>query len=303
MTTMATKRNVMTTPRIGVYRDVPASIYHSWDACSFSRLSKMRQSPAHCYESFTNSVRTPALVLGDAIHLATLQPDLFDEKYAIAGPCSGTTAKGEPCRNTGSTEWGDAGWRCGTHRPKDDQPVSREVLSEDEWAKCVGTRDSILTHGYAGRLIEMDGERELSIVWRDEELDLLCKARIDKYVPSVKTIADLKSTTNAKRDDFNRKIFAFGYYLQAPMYLEGMAAVGMECDHFVLLPVEKSPPYACAAYRVLNDVVQAGREHVRALMKQYATCVDQGVWPAYSDVVEDIDLPTYDWRRLEETDE
>lgn len=302
MTTMAIKRTVMTVPKIGVHEGVPASIYHSWDACSFSRLSKMRQSAAHCLQSFTGNERTPAMILGDAIHLAVLQPELFDEKYAIAGPCTGTTAKGEPCRNMGSTEWGDAGWRCGTHRPKDDQPVSRDVLSEEEWAKCQGTRDSILAHGYAGRLIECEGPRELSIVWRDPETDTLCKGRVDKYAPEVATIADLKSTMNARRDEFNRKIFTFGYYLQAPMYLDGMAAVGLPCKHFVLLPVEKSPPFACAAYRVMDDVVQAGREHVRELMQQYAACLDTGHWPGYSDVVEDIDLPTWDWKKLEETE-
>lgn len=288
----------------GVYELIKAEDYHKLNACSSSRLGKLRRSAEHCLESMQGHTRTDDMVLGDAGHLFILQPELVESRYIVPELCCAIKkGDGELCGKNGVYEH-EGEWYCGTHKPKGELIGSgRDRLTQDQCDKCVGMRDRVLRHPRARDLFETEGPRELSLVWVDKETDLLCKARIDKFNIATGTFVDLKTTPDARRKAFAKKIFAFSYFIQAPFYLDGGAAHGIDASNFIFVPVEKTPPFTPHVFNVVPRVMDAGRKLMRELMQTYAQCLDTGNWPGYGDNIEDIDLNDWDMRELEEGSE
>jgi hypothetical protein len=87
--------------RPGVYPGVPFRDYIALDAVSSTLLKAMRRSPAHALAKRDEPQWSDALMLGDATHLMTLQPERFGEFYIAGGQCEGLTGKGARCSRSG----------------------------------------------------------------------------------------------------------------------------------------------------------------------------------------------------------
>lgn len=294
------------TPGPGVYPGTPMDVYHEWAAMSNSRLSRFARSPAH-YVAYIEEPpkETPALKLGRAIHTAVLEPDRWDDLYTTAQGCDAIKGDGDRCTNSGVWQTADKGWVCGIHvkQVEEDQiDRSRAVLSLDDYRTCVGVRDSIQRHSKARGMIEALGDVELSMLWTDADTDVLCKARWDGYAPELPggAIVDVKSTRDASPRSFEKAIFDFGYHRQGALYLEGARARKLPAKHFVLIAVEKKPPYAVGVYRLTEGALQAGMDHIRPLLRLYKDCVERDEWPAYPDEIRDISIPSWAWSKVDE---
>lgn len=298
-----------TTPAPGVYpgaRVYPGASmqdYHSWNCASNSRLSRIRQSPAHLRAYLDQpSKDTDALRLGRAIHSAILEPDDFATSFTLAAQCDATKkGDGQRCSNMGILFNG--GWFCGVHGKGMASDETRTILSADDYAVCLGTRDSVHAHPAANGLLSGLGDVELSAVWADAETGASCKGRFDRHAPSVAggTIVDIKTTSrSAARSDFERTIFSYRYFVQGAHYMNGAAALAVPAEHFVIIAVETVVPYACAVYRLTEGVLQAGSDEIRRLLPIYAECMASGIFPGYPDEVQDISLPNYAWGQLNE---
>lgn len=290
----------------GIYRDIPEDIYHRWSAASNSRLSLVKRSPAHLKAEIDQpKAPTEGKIIGRACHSSILEPAIFGTSFTIAGQCDAVTGKKEQCRNSGLAYVEGFGWACGTHLKGLPSPITdgRTVLSTDDYALCVNLREAVRSHASAGALLDCSTERELSIVWRDEETGLLCKARLDGYVPPGTipggAILDLKSTTDASKAAFSRDIFTYGYHRQGAFYLAGTAAVGLEAQHFIQVPVEKARPFAVATYRLRDDALKLARTEIAPLLRLYKQCVDTNTWPAYSESIEDVSVPEWAYAKVE----
>ena len=53
-------------------------------------------------------------------------------------------------------------------------------------------------------------------------------------------------------------------------------------------------------YRLTEDAIEGGRDQLRPLLARYAECVARNEWPAYSDEVQNIALPTWAWQQIAE---
>lgn len=287
------------TPEPGVYPEVPMASYHAWRAASNSRLTKLHRSPAHLQAYLQEPpADTIALTAGRAIHMAVLEPDLFTAQYVVAQQCE-AVKKGDKqrCRNTGVQRYLEHGWRCGVHAEGGPVDASLSVIDRGTHRMCLQIRDNVHAHGSAGGLVTGDGRNELTLVWRDAETELLCKARHDRHSPAIAggAIVDVKSTTDARLSPFEKSIFIHGYHRQGALYLEGAAALDLPARHFVIIAVEKDPPYAVAVYRLTEGALEAGQEQIRQLLRRYAECMATNSWPAYPEEVTDIALPPWAW--------
>ena len=70
--------------------------YHANPAIGSSMLKAFDRSPRHCWQLYFDPDReTPepskAFLLGSAIHAATLEPETFGERYAVAPVCDRRT--------------------------------------------------------------------------------------------------------------------------------------------------------------------------------------------------------------------
>ena len=272
-------------PDPGAYRGVDMAEYHRWDAASNSRLGKLLKSPAHLKSYIEeDQADTPALRIGRAIHVAVLEPDDFAIRY-VEGPAGDRRTKAVK----------DALLELGVTHPQ------AEILRPDEYAMCLAARDSVWRKKKAAALLRGEGDFELSITWEDIATGVRCKGRLDRLSPLMAdgTIVDLKTTRDASPHEFERSLFKFGYHRQAAMYLMGTRRLNMPVRHYTIIAQEKTPPYACALYRMSDVVVSQVEDQVRKLLQKYADCVASDEWPDYPDEVRDISIPTWAWDEMD----
>ena len=272
------------TPPNGVHPNIPAAEYHQWRALSRSILEAGRKSMSHLKLRLdTPRADTPALLLGRAVHAAVLEPEEFQDKYGFVNADRRTKA--------GKELWERAVAKYGVEY----------VLKESDYNLCTSMRDGVWNCETARGLLGSEGDTELSLVWSDAESALTCKARYDRVSWKIAggTVVDYKTTRDASRDAFERAIFAYGYHRQAGMYREAARACGVSLKHYAIIAQEKEPPYAVAVYRLADAAIDAGWEQIRPILKDAAYCTASGVWPGYTDEVEDITLPSWAWDRIE----
>jgi hypothetical protein len=265
----------------GIYRDVPSDVYHAWPFLSSHRLAMLDRSPAHLQIELANPrPQTPAMARGEAVHLACLQPDLFHQWYVVSPKFDRRTTKGKA--DAAEFEAANAG---------------KEVISQDEWCQYRAMSDAVWEHLAAGKLLR--GELDIEVSGIFDRDGIRCKLRADFVNRSISAICDLKTCEDGSIDAFQSSVAKFNYYRQAAFYLDGLAALGQPMKHFVFIAVESDPPHAVAVYRLDPDAIEAGRKINNSLMAVYRQCLKSGEWPAYSPMVQDIGLPAWLQRRIE----
>lgn len=289
--------------------DMPAAEYHARAEISASFLSDVADySPAHAvwYREHPPT-QTPAMRLGTAVHLATLEPERFTSAYVVAGPCEAVLKtgdrKGEACGKGGAFR-ADGRWYCGVrgHLPAGamvDQGLN--VLPDDDYKAALGMSRAVRAHPAAFRLLDAPGASEVSAFWIDQETGVACKARFDRIAWGL-AILDLKSTSGSARPDvFGREIWNRGYFRQAAMYLWAAAAVGKPVDHFAQIAVESDEPHGVSVQHYSADYLNHGRAEVVRLLNIVAECQRTNAWPAYSTAVVPAELPAWADRQIVST--
>jgi exodeoxyribonuclease VIII len=220
--------------------------YHQGPGISSSGIKLVRCSPLHLWDQYINPQKEPidsdSLCLGRATHCLILEPDSFDERYAI-----------EPNNN------------------------KRTNAGKAEYAQWVSenTGKSIIS-------------AEQSIFWVDPSTNTLCKVRPDYLRADI--IVDVKTTKDASKLAFERDIANYKYHLSAAMYVEGYARAGLGGQHFVLIALESTRPFACAVYDIQDLALDRGRELFREGLEIYSQCKDADSWSGYSEDIEPISI-------------
>ncbi len=275
-------------PSIGVFQNIPADVYHSWEACSNSQLSILYdESPASLKASWSAPEKqTPAKIIGTAVHCRTLEPELFKTWYGVLPEVNKKT-------NDGKAE---------LKAFKADNPNVREWLDPKQMELVQAVSASVESHPQAAYLLSRSVDRELSIVWEDRDTGLLCKGRLD--LPSAHSdgmvLVDLKTAESVKPDKFQKAIFERGYYRQAGMYLMGMQFHGMECADFSIIAVEKDPPYQVMVYCLDPDDIERGHWQVKKLMYEYADCLRTNVFPTYGTGAQPLELSRWQRQQIDQ---
>jgi len=110
-------------------------------------------------------------------------------------------------------------------------------------------------------------------------------------------IADLKSCASASKGAIAKAVASYGYHIQAPWYIDAVRAMGLDEDPaFVLVFVEKEPPYLITVAHLDDAALATGRALGRRAIEMYRDCAESGIWPAYSSHptdIETISLPRW----------
>lgn len=267
----------------GIYQNLSFDDYAMIPAINFTRLCRFRDTAAHAHYDMTHqSESTPAQRLGYLAHMALLEPLRFRENVVTAPKVDRRTTVGKNA------------WSAfeGANRGK-------EIATNKEMDVCLGLQHSVGMHPTAREILYGEGLSELTIVWKDEELDILCKGRIDrvgKYnsqpiVLDVKTVGTVASLRN-----WQRSITDYSYCEQAAMYLSGLRTLmPVENDNrnFLWLVCEVDPPYLVRLFDAEYDALQYGHQQFRKHLAEYAECMRTGVWPGYPEGIETVGLPAW----------
>lgn len=258
--------------------------YHEAPGVRSSALKAAVRSAAH-FNAYLAQPRadTPALRFGRLAHLAVLQPEVF-RATVHARPDVGElrTAKGRAAL---------ADWKLGL-------PAGGVDVSPDEMAHLTGMVQAAHAHPRLSQLLQK-GRAEQSLFWRDDAHDLPCKARYD-WISERGVVCDLKTTSDASADAFGRDAIKYGYPLSAAHYLEGARIADVaNPDTFVLVAIEKVPPYGIGLYTLGGDVLDYGHQWRHHAMLNIGRAIRDGANDGYPDHFQVLELPKWAPRPVE----
>lgn len=141
------------------------------------------------------------------------------------------------------------------------------------------------------------GKPEQSLFWPDPDFGIWRRCRFD-WLPDLDgpmpIAADYKTIARSADDrSVQRAVTDFRYFMQAPWYSDGVAAItGLEIP-FVFVFQETSPPYLVRVVQLSDAAMTAGRRWNAAACERFRDCTQAGVWPGHDDEVLTIDLPPW----------
>lgn len=272
----------------GIYAGLSNAAYHAGPGVSKSQLDMLAKSPKHYYAHYVSltPVRRPeataAMQLGTALHAAVLEPEIFSQ-WVILPDVDGRTKEGKAAKAAAAELAEERG-----------MPTISAALHAEVMQMAVSVNDSELAY-----YLEREGHAELSVYWRDEDTGLLCRCRPDWLLKN--TVVDLKTTEDASPRGFQRSAYGYRYWVQAAFYLDGLAANGLDSLDFLFAAVEKRPPYVSTIYMASNELIEAGRQEYKRLLRLLKQCHDSDRWPGYEGPtggIQFLDLPGYANERL-----
>lgn len=258
--------------------------YCAMQGMNNSKLGMLKRCPAKFKWLLENERNdTDSLKVGRAIHCAVLEPEKFNQEFLCLPDIDRRTTKGREM-----------------YAELVSQNPTKTILKPDDFHMALDVATSIRSNVHANYLLD-GAYTEVTLDWVHEETGVQCKARVDAFNEELGILIDIKTTLDASRSGFPRKLFAYGYHRQAAYYLTGMEANDQAAKHFVFVAVEKEPPYAVGIYRLSDQTIQLSKQENDALLRLYAECKRTGSWPGYTQGIEDISLPDYATNTLEET--
>ena len=261
----------------GFHSDLPFDQYLSIERLSPSGAKLLNRSPAHYrHQRIHPAPETAAFRVGHAVHALALEGrSVFEAGFAVAPECDRRTTVGKQV-------WAEfVSWSAG-----------KAVLTASEAELVEGMAGSILDHPLAPSLLS-GGDAELSLCWDDPLTGAACKGRVDLARLLDGAIIDLKTTLDASPQAFARAVLNYGYATQAAAYLAGAASLGADVRDFIVLAVEKAPPFAVGVYRLPDAALELGRRRWGEACELYATCIESGHWPGYGDGIRELILPSW----------
>lgn len=246
--------------------------YTAIPALNWSGLKHLHTSPLlYKYRQEHPEPDKAAWVIGRAIHCGILEPERFDERYAVyEGPRRGKA-------------W-DA-WQA--------EHPGVQSLKPDEATVAEACGAAVRAHHVASETLR-GGRVEELLTWTDPESGLACKGRLDYLTPT--RLVDLKTTRRAIPMWFLRDCAEFLYHGQLAYYHDGAIAAGAippDARLPIVLAVQTCEPYDCAVYEVAEATLGAGRTLYRGLITRLLECQAADWWPGIAPAVLPLELPPW----------
>lgn len=262
--------------------NVSNDVYHAGPGISNSGLSLIGRSPLHYYDRYLSGrpqYKTEAMIKGTIIHDALLEPTIFKNKYVPKAQVS------------------DADER--TKKYKDayanfilDNP-GVEIVKDDFYNHVKELSDVVWTNKSFAEAVS-NGKSEVSYYHKDEKTGVLCRCRAD-WVRDDYLITDIKTTDDARKDSFIRKIIDYRYHVQAAFYIDIIQkTMGLkEEPRWCFAVIERKPPFAMKFYFPPDEMIDDGRMLYKKDLATYAKCIETNNWPGYNSEPEYIDFPAW----------
>ena len=252
---------------------LPFAEYLKAPRISQSALKHFEKSPAHYKASLTIEDKdTKDKRIGRAVHCAVLEPNEFNNRYAVY-----------PEKLDKRTKEGKA-----LFAEFEESAIGKEILSLEEYETAINCAKSVTDHETVKSLMSK-GHPEVSIFTELEGVPVKC--RLDWYRENI--ILDLKTTDDASPQGFLRSIFKYGYHIQAAWYMDCCSQAGLPVTNFILVAVEKTAPYAVGIYELDDLSIERGIELYRCYLSQYKECTESNDWTSYSREIVTLKLPSY----------
>ena len=280
---MPSKRHPLTPPEPGVYRDIPSHQYHQYDAINASTL---KQAGLNRMERCWSKVRwyldekldlpTYPMYFGSAIHAAMLEGD------------TSKIVEVEKFKNPDTNRDNKIGPSC---PPKTLLACQNEydgamIVADGDLEKISEMVAKAKAHPRVGELLDLNSERELTLIWDDDLTGLRCKARLDWWIHPGKEhrgiLVDYKSTAAVSRRRFESVCLDMGYYISQRLYRQGIITLGLDDDPAIrFVSQETAAPHDVRIWYMEEWLEKIGDRQVAELLTGYAKCMESGEWPGF----------------------
>lgn len=268
----------------GLISGMPNDVYHNVpDSISKSGLDLINRSPAHYFYAQKKDP-TRAMQLGTALHTAILEPDVFSRHYMLLREVS--DRRSSIYKEAVKTHGAD------------------NVLTGPEADSVAGMQESVYANDKARRLIQGCEHKEISVFATCPATGLNIRCRFDGLSLEGNYAIDLKTTRDARPDEFSKSIYNYRYHVQDAFYrYVFLCATGIELDLFEFIAVENEIPHVTMIYQ-LDDISRGiGKNEFGRDLAVVQACIESGEWPGYDNDSEIISIPEWAIMRHEaETD-
>lgn len=256
-------------------------VYDASGAINASALKYLSHpnTPAHfrAYMDEPRPAPTDAQRYGLILHRAIFEPDTIKGAFAV-----------KPEGMSFATKEGKA-WKL--------EHEDVEIISAKEATAIERTVKNVWAHPTAKKLLlKSDFERS---IYATDENGVNRKGRLDVFPHSGNVLPDLKSCESAAYEDIEKQVVKYGYHYSAAFYLDLCEMIGQPWEHFVLICVEKTPPYLVALYEIQQEVIEWGRRQYERDLLIYRTCMASGQWPGFPEEVTQIGVPMFARKEME----
>jgi exodeoxyribonuclease VIII len=264
---------------VGIHSNISITDYHKSHGISNSGLNLIREAPAKYYYQYLSGLfqkeDTKATLLGSAVHMLALEPELFQNFFAVL------------------PEGLD-------RRTKDGKMIyeqflisGKSLLKDDEFRKASRMAYSIRSNKAFKAIIDSRGAGHIenSLYWRHPSGTLL-KSRPDWFCDDI--IIDIKTTESAEEYAFCRSIAEYGYHRQAHLSTSGLTKLReRNYKHVLLVAVEKEEPHLTANYMIEESAMRIAHDEVEEAIETYHECLERNEWPGYPETIGTISLPNW----------
>ena len=118
--------------------------------------------------------------------------------------------------------------------------------------------------------------------------------------PERGSLGDLKTTSDASGEVWQRHVFSMGYHYQAAMYLDAWnACTGEDRQGWFHVVSESSAPFEPAQRALSTEFIELGRNEYQRDLALFCECVDAGKWPGYDGETHSRLILTGGWHLVE----
>lgn len=254
--------------------DMPTSEYFAHPGINSSRIKLMLKTPLDFKEDDGNE-ETKSKILGSAIHTFLLEPEKFDERYAVWHK-----------RKAGKEylEFKKAN-------------VGKVFLSTTEVA-CIERLREKLEQNIHLRFVLASGKSEVTGVITDEDTGLVRKARADKLTKN--TIWDVKTTSKGMSDgELYKEIKKYKYDLSAAHYVTVFnRLLDNQIKNFGWIFINTKPKVMhirilLCPESMLNDAILEYDSVITNLLY----CMKHDKWDGYSTEIKELEIPEWATKR------
>lgn len=226
---------------------------------SYSSLKHFARSPIHFVQHRLAEIeRRPELIFGGMFHCLLLQPEKFDEYFAIMPDVNLRTKEGKAIM----AEFEVAN-------------LGKQLVTQSDYNNAKIMAEAIKDNPVASKYLSGCEEFEKRLEWTDKKTDLKQIAYLDGIgaIGHDNYVLEIKTTTDATPDKFQRDAFNYMYYLQAAMYVQALSRYRL-FPRLVYIVIEKAAPFGISVFTVDDDFINYGKQMHRKLLDHFRYCLD-----------------------------
>lgn len=281
---MPTPRQPIECPKPGVHRDIPMDIYHKIDAVSASVIKKADLDPqdrcwadVKAYMDGDAELPSYAMYFGRAAHAALLE----DDTESLLEVAEFTNPQTKRKNKLGDSCKAPTLLACQAEYPDE------YIVAEGDIEKIEVMVAKVRSHPTIGDLLDLPSERELTLIWEDHATGLMCKARLDWWIPPGKDHHGIdinyKTTADVRRRKFESDSLKFGYFISNRFYRRGIIALGLDDNPTSrTIAQAKSGSHQCRIWFDHYQLEECADIIIEQLLAGYGKCFLSGEWPGYS---------------------